>query len=41
MRSRRKMTLRVGLALSVMLATAAAWIAAGKPENLRCLLRAA
>ena len=40
-RSRRKMALRVALALSVMLAAAAAWIAAGKQENLRCLLRAA
>ena len=40
-RSRSKMALRVGLALIVMLATAVAWIEAGKKENMRCLLRAA
>ena len=40
-RSREKMALRLGLALIVMLATAVAWIEAGKKENVRCLLRAA
>ena len=40
-RGRAKMQLRVGLALTVMLATAVAWIRAGQKEKARCLLRAA
>ena len=40
-RSRGRMAVRVGLALIVMLATAAAWIEAGKAHNMRRLLRAA
>ena len=40
-RGQAKMELRVGLAMIVMLATAAAWIRAGQKENARSLLRAA
>ena len=40
-RGRAKMQLRIGLTMIVMLATAAAWIRAGKTEHARSLLRAA
>ncbi len=40
-RGQAKMELRVGLTMIVMLATAAAWIRAGRKEDARSLLRAA
>jgi len=40
-RSRGRMAVRAGLALIIMLATAAAWVEAGQTENVRRLLRAA
>ena len=40
-RGLQNMKLRVGLALIVMVATAVAWIKAGKPERMRSLVRAA
>jgi hypothetical protein len=40
-RGLKKMKLRVGLAMIVMLATAAAWVEAGQVDNVRSLMRAA
>jgi len=40
-RGKTKMTLRVGIAMIVMLATAVAWIKAGQQEKMRCLRKAA
>ena len=40
-RGRAKMQLRVSLAMTVMLATAVAWIRAGQKEKARSLLRTA
>lgn len=40
-RGKTKMTLRVGIAMIVMLATAVAWIKAGQQEKIRCLNKAA
>lgn len=40
-RGMQNMKLRVGLALLVMVATAAAWIEAGNPDRMRSLVRAA
>jgi len=40
-RGKTKMTLRFGIAMIVMLATAVAWIKAGQQEKMRCLKKAA
>jgi hypothetical protein len=40
-RGKKKMQLRVGLALIVMLATAVAWVKASKPQRIRSLVLAA
>ena len=40
-RGKTKMTLRVGISMIVMMATAIAWIKAGQQEKMRCLRKAA
>ena len=40
-RGKKKMRLRLGLGLLVMLGTAVAWVELKKPQNLRSLVKAA
>ena len=40
-RGKKKMRLRLGLGLLVMLGTALAWVVLKKPQNVRSLLKAA